>query len=122
MKLRTRKSKVMKAKQLLLTPKLPPINLDTLRLGDAVANRFKDILVSNEASLDEEGIKYIKRELALTIRHETGNDICLADEATAIDDAVSEYVDSFMQNLHFKDAQNAFYLSQQLARRIYDIV
>lgn len=112
----------MKTKQWLLTPKLPAPSAETLRLGDAVTTRFKDILINNEASLDADGIKVIKHELAVTIRQETGNRMCLAKVAAAIDDVVSDYVDSFMQNLHFKDPQNAFYLSQKLVRRIYDIV
>lgn len=109
----------MKAKQLLFTPENPKLSLDSLRLGEAVTNRFKEILINNEASLDSKGIKVIKRELAMTIRRETGHEICLNNVAKKIDDAVSEYIDNFVQNLHFKDAQNAFFLSQKLIHRIY---
>lgn len=108
----------MKTKELLLTPKLDPFSLETLELGAAVSKRFREMLVSGEASFNAKGIKVIKRELALTIRRETGNMLCLDEAAKAIDDAVAEYVDSFIRNVRFNDPENAFYLANRLACRI----
>lgn len=108
----------MRTKNLLLTPKEDPQTYEGVLLGGTIVKRFREILQSGEATFTDEGIKVMKRELVVTVRKETGNMMCLTDVSSVIDEAVSEYVDGFIQNLKYKDIDYCTYLLSRLVRRV----
>lgn len=112
----------METKHILFIPKSEPPTYEGVVLGSIIVRRYREILESKEAQFNDTGIKVMKRELAKTIRHETGNEMCMADTAMFIDDAVSEYVDEFAEKLKYNDDKYCTYLLTRLVRKIEDEV
>lgn len=112
----------MKHKHLHITPKIEAPTYEGALLGVAIVRRYREIIESDEAPFNTDGIKVMKRELAMTVRQENGNVMCMANIASIIDDAVAEYVDGFVQNLQYKDDEYCTYLLTRLVRRIEDDV
>lgn len=112
----------METKHILFIPKSEHPTYEGVVLGFRIVRRYRELLESNEAQFNDAGIKVMKRELAKTIRNETGNEICKASTARIIDDAVSEYVDEFADKLKYKDDNYCTYLLTRLVRRIEDEV